>query len=246
MTRAGSWALRHALAASAASRLLRATAAACVALAGLVGCGESFGPGDEGAGGQGAGATATTTTGTTVTGTTTTVTNPVGSIGCADEERDGFIGLDDIAACSGGFSEAGLALEPACSRGGGDDGLNENGTGCAAADLCAAGWHVCESLQEVADRLAGTEECSLLISGFYATLVTADTAGVCGDQAEGGVAGCGAAEELLPADGACAPLTAVMTSSFCDSSEPWVCESTDPLATAKKLAPVDGGVLCCL
>ncbi len=90
--------------------------------------------------------------------------------GCADGQREGFVDdetFPDIAGCSGGWSVPGVmpfnpgtapdcpsiktfdTVTPACNRQGGDDGPNPNGAGCDVADLCQAGWHVCESSDDV-------------------------------------------------------------------------------------------------
>lgn len=68
-------------------------------------------------------------------------------IGCSDGVRDGFLDLassPDVAACAGRWTEMGIARQRVgtnCGRAGDDTGIF---TGCAAADLCAAGWRVCQ------------------------------------------------------------------------------------------------------
>ncbi|MHB8420223.1 MAG: choice-of-anchor D domain-containing protein [Myxococcales bacterium] len=78
---------------------------------------------------------------------------PQNPAGCADGTREGFTDLQSypaIAACSGAWSVPGLfGVPPACGNQGGNDGSHADGNGCAAADLCAAGWHVCLGSDEV-------------------------------------------------------------------------------------------------
>jgi hypothetical protein len=93
--------------------------------------------------------------------------------GCADGTREGFANLNtfpNIAGCSGGWTVPGVmatnpgtapacptiathdTVTPACSRMGGNDGLNPNGAGCDVADLCAAGWHVCATSADISSH----------------------------------------------------------------------------------------------
>jgi hypothetical protein len=92
-------------------------------------------------------------------------------VGCADGRREGFTDLSkypEIAGCGGGWTIPGISpfapsyapacpalapddtSAPACGRRAGDDSRNPEGEGCNAADLCAAGWHVCFDAEEVA------------------------------------------------------------------------------------------------
>ena len=45
-----------------------------------------------------------------------------------------------------------IETEPACDRAAGNDGRNAAGEGCATADLCTAGWHVCRDAADVASH----------------------------------------------------------------------------------------------
>ncbi len=93
--------------------------------------------------------------------------------GCADGHREGFVDdmkYPNVAGCAGGWSVPGVlpfnpgkapacptvatydTVTPACGRGGGDDGANPNGAGCAVVDLCEAGWHVCSSAADIASH----------------------------------------------------------------------------------------------
>ncbi|HWO20938.1 MAG TPA: hypothetical protein VNO30_19360 [Kofleriaceae bacterium] len=102
-------------------------------------------------------------------------TYALSAVGCADGQREGFTDVSahpNIAGCSGawtipsihneapgaapacpGLSVAGTST-PACDRNAGDDGANALGTGCNVADLCAVGWHVCSSVDDVAEASA--------------------------------------------------------------------------------------------
>jgi Putative metal-binding motif len=73
---------------------------------------------------------------------------------CSDGTREGFLDSNaypQIAGCSGGFSVPGLlgALTPKCAHNAGNSGPNPKGLGCSAADLCAPGFHVCKSADDV-------------------------------------------------------------------------------------------------
>jgi hypothetical protein len=79
---------------------------------------------------------------------------PIHPEGCADGRREAFRNrgrYPRIAGCAGAFRIPGLNPLPApsCDRNGGD-GAIASGVGCAASDLCAEGWHVCASEEEVA------------------------------------------------------------------------------------------------
>ena len=106
--------------------------------------------------------------------------------GCADGQRDAFRDVAShpaIAACAGGFTNAGLSRDssPTCERGAGDDGPNPIGRGCSASDLCAPGWHVCRSVEDVAthspDGCRGADDADA--SAFFATRQTGPGCGHC-------------------------------------------------------------------
>ncbi|MCC6622569.1 MAG: hypothetical protein IT385_15000 [Deltaproteobacteria bacterium] len=94
------------------------------------------------------------------------------SIGCADRTREGYMAWDDyplIAACGGAWSGSGgdgLLAPPGCSRAAGNHGTNSAGTGCRAADLCPAGWHVCYGPDDVAQRV-GAAGCDDAVDPLY-------------------------------------------------------------------------------
>ena len=176
----------------------------------------------------------------------------VSAAGCADGEREGFVDLaaqPDVAGCAGGFTEPGLriAAAPACGRGAGDDGINPDGVGCNASDLCAAGWQVCASAAAVAAASAsGT--CEGLVPDdvplFFATRQSGPGGAECGDGAND-LFGCGTLGAAPAAS--CAPLDRFSNDLCVDLGAPWSC-GADGLAeadTVTKPGPTAGGVLCC-
>lgn len=166
---------------------------------------------------------------------------PPPAVGCADGAREGFLDLTlypDIAACSGAWSAPGLEAAAMCARAGGDDGSRSDGAGCAALDLCGAGWHVCGGKSEVAARSAtgcagavppGSPDKSL----FFAVVQSSTAGSVCDTSGnDNDVFGCGNLGNALGADKNCAPLDRVLASmqaNRCGFNEaeptlgPWVC-----------------------
>lgn len=166
---------------------------------------------------------------------------PPPAAGCADGSREGFLDQSrypSIAGCSGAWSVGGVltATAPACGRGGGDDGANSEGSGCSAADLCSAGWHICGGRVEVAARATsctdavppGTPNKAL----FFAAAQTSDNNSVCGGTGHNDVFGCGNLGTTLTPDKACGPLDRALASTApnsCGFNEaepnlgPWQC-----------------------
>lgn len=98
------------------------------------------------------------------------VNNAPAIVGCSDGTREGFLVIADyphIAACGGAFEALGLDGAPQCSRLAGNHGFSEDGVGCAAADLCAPGWHVCRGPDDVQVRV-GAAGCRDAVDPFYA------------------------------------------------------------------------------
>ena len=200
---------------------------------------------------------------------------PTDCQGCADGSRDGFLDLaryTRIAACAGGFVNAGLSLavSPTCGRGAGDDGPNPNGVGCNASDLCAPGWHVCLSAGDVAarspDGCAGALDAEP--SSFFATRQTGPGCGHCSTGTDptcgnndcrpdcaqtaattNDIFGCGDLG-AVPQASSCRVLDR-FSNNLCSSlSPPWRCDA-DPLGLHEsdvvvKPGPAHGGVLCCI
>jgi hypothetical protein len=193
--------------------------------------------------------------------------------GCSDGEREGFVDLDAfpfIAGCSGGWSVPGvlLTLAPACGGIAGDDGPSPSGVGCSVADLCAPGWHVCASAQEVADRsptgCAGASDADGL---FFVTRQSSNGCGLCasgsnldpdacdGCSCVGGCAqtpltandifGCGTAGAVAT----CPPLDR-FSNDLCGAlGPPWSCSALDGCDEAHavtKSSSDGGGALCCV
>ncbi|MFT3767760.1 MAG: hypothetical protein QM820_20080 [Minicystis sp.] len=190
--------------------------------------------------------------------------------GCADGTREAFLDFvkyPDIAGCAGGFSVPGINPNqgPACGRQGGDDGPNPFGQGCRAVDLCAAGFHVCESAAAVAGRspdgCAGAHDA--LPGSFFVTGQSGPGCGVCatgtkpgcnGSSCEVGCApngqttndvfGCGNTGDA-PGAG-CGVLDAFGNDQCGDLPPAWSCPGdVTELLTVTKKGPAGGGVLCC-
>ncbi len=202
------------------------------------------------------------------------VFRPADCGGCADGQRDAFLDrarYPAIAACAGGFTNAGLSREvsPTCARGAGDDGANPVGNLCTATDLCAPGWHICRSAADVdahsPDGCRGAADAEG--SAFFATRQTGPG---CGHCATGTDPGCGrndcrvgcAQTELTSNDiFGCGTLGDVPMAASCGTLDrfsnnlcsalrpPWRCDG-DPDGLREsdlvvKPGPGAGGVLCC-
>jgi hypothetical protein len=164
-------------------------------------------------------------------------------IGCSDGTREGFVSQTDhplIAGCSGAWTVPGVTrpnLVPTCGRGSGNSSSNTEGTGCAAADLCAQGWHVCNGAAEVlakspagcADAVPpGTPDKSLLFVVNQPSQMNT----TCSPTGDNDVFGCGNLGTVLNGSMDCAPLTRALASDqpgSCGFNEaepnlgPWQC-----------------------
>jgi hypothetical protein len=186
-------------------------------------------------------------------------------IGCSDGTREGYVDYNrypNIAACAGAWAEPGLASmasrTPECDRRAGNDGDKDDGRGCSVADLCASGWHVCETGKAVlaaagptgcADALAPFANNQLVFFVSRQRAVGLD----CDDTTQTGannVYGCGnfgsAADKA-----SCAPFTHMLRDSDCQVEPPWLC-ADGPVSTASteynvitKDTSSHGGALCC-
>jgi hypothetical protein len=181
-------------------------------------------------------------------------------LGCADGTREGFLRLDiwpRVAACSGGFSYAGVVGEeaqtPKCNRMAGNNWPgNPAGEGCGAADLCASGWRLCKNSQDLASH-SPTGDCEgSIVEGdlrFFLVGMGASPQGVCFDDpaTTNDLHGCGVRGQ--PETTGCSPLFRRMTFTDCMASGIWRCGTeNDFLNEAKvvtKAGPEHGGVLCC-
>ena len=170
-------------------------------------------------------------------------------VGCADGGREGFLDLQTftrIAGCAGAWSVPGVTpdgIAPTCGRDGGDDGGHRDGAGCSSADLCAAGWHVCETWHEVAAAspsgcVGATPPDAPSKSLFFAIRQPSENYSKCGEWGDGfnDVFGCGNLGHGLPGDRDCGPLDRVLASTqpnSCGFNEaepnlgPWQCLGPD-------------------
>jgi hypothetical protein len=166
----------------------------------------------------------------------------------------------DVAACSGAWTVPGLvspeSLKPQCGRAAGNDGAKPDGEGCSVADLCAEGWHVCESAQEFAAKAMNCDEAfpGGAVKMFFAsrqrgtgpTVITCDPTNEMGTN---NVYGCGNFGSNAVA--ACAPFMHMLRDADCKNTPPWTCVngpigySTTELDDVTKPGPEHGGVLCC-
>lgn len=192
-------------------------------------------------------------------GTTDGATGPQAA-GCADGTREALTSLTaypDIAACDGAWDQQGIVdmgQQPHCGQQGGNNGVRSDGVGCAAADLCAANWHVCISLDDVQQH-HGPAACGELGGSgapFYATrqrglMLT----GACAISTQDGnnVNGCGSATGIgigYAVSDMCAPLNRRLSLTNSNCPAPWNCGSDDRVEgnNVTKM-PGAGGVLCC-
>lgn len=168
------------------------------------------------------------------------------SVGCSDGEREGFLDKDTfthIAGCAGGWSLPGITpktIVPKCDLKAGDDSPNPEGNGCASADLCAGGWHICQAWEEVAAKspsgcAGATPADAKPKSLFFALAQPSNNGSVCGKDGDGhnDVFGCGNLGNGLGGDKSCGPLDRVLASTVpdkCGFNEaepplgPWECK----------------------
>jgi hypothetical protein len=185
-------------------------------------------------------------------------------IGCSDGTREGYLDRNmypNIAACAGGWAEPGLASNasrtPECDRRAGNDGDKADGRGCSVTDLCASGWHVCETAHAVSVA-TGTRGCADAIapSGdklvFFVTRQRANGLACDATNQTGAnnLYGCGTIGSTAD-KASCAPFTRMLRDSDCQSQFPWVCSdgpngtSTDEYTVVTKQGSSRGGALCC-
>lgn len=183
------------------------------------------------------------------------------AVGCSDQTREGFrdvVVWPQIAGCAGGFSRPGVlvtgGLRPTCDLQAGDTGPNPTGIGCSAADLCAAGWHVCVDGTDVANH-SPTGDCEGCVGAgearFFLVASGASSMGVCTTDRSAGndLHGCGGLGEPESVD--CAPLDRRMGFADCLNTENvWFCgtaeQNLQEATMVTKSGPTMGGVLCCL
>jgi hypothetical protein len=185
---------------------------------------------------------------------------PPEQVGCADGTREGFTDLGRwrrIAGCAGGFRVPGLhgprAYVPQCRREAGNTGANPGGVGCSVADLCAAGWQVCEDPAALLARAPGGCEEAVPegFAAFFLVRAGASAGGLCvpgsGDW-DNDLHGCGSFGQ--PEHETCAPLDRRLSFATCQATSGiWSCGDADThlqeTAVVTKAGPALGGVLCC-
>jgi|GEM_PF-4936453 len=193
-------------------------------------------------------------------------------VGCSDGGREGFIDIatwPDIAACSGAWSIGGVvtdALTPTCDRLAGDDG-NPPAAGCNVSDLCAEGWHVCNSAADVAAHSStGCQGAAPEPNLFFAIRQSGTGCAQCatGDIVGGecnspfsciggcapnvflsnDVFGCGSLGS--PPAASCAPLDRFSHNNCSALLPPWACSGgTVEASNIAKAQSDKGGVVCC-
>jgi len=177
-------------------------------------------------------------------------------VGCSDGTRELMTDPASyplIAGCSGAWSLGGTvspaAMSQQCGGVAGDNGCNPLGMGCSVADLCAAGWHVCDSAAEVSVK--SPDGCGQqAVPGFWATRQRTEyLTHECVDNGVNNLVGCGwtvgDAASILPS---CSPLNALLGYPEHDCPHaPWSCGvvDTDEALLVTKTGTELGGVLCC-
>lgn len=191
--------------------------------------------------------------------------------GCADGTREGFIdelSFPDIAGCSGGFTVPGVLVDLTATCGGnaGNDSPNPSGDGCSAADLCSAGFVVCQTEADVAAR--SPTGCGSITDAPDTFFITRQTGTGCGKCAFGSSFD-PSCEQCICADN-CAPSNTIANDVFgCGTAGdlalgcgvidrfsndqcsllplPWTCAGNGcgEALTVSKPGPGGGGALCC-
>ena len=184
-----------------------------------------------------------------------------GVVGCSDGTREAFLdisayGWPTIAGCSGAWSVPGLmqmtSRTPLCQRRNGNTSNNPYGIACAAADLCAPGWHICAGPREV--QMLSASHCEsaipLGVIAFFAVAGGGSTAGDCiaGLPLTNDLRGCGSFGR--PEGDGCYPLDRRLEVADCLQTQGvWECgPAAEHLLEVEKVfktSPDLGGVLCC-
>ncbi len=175
---------------------------------------------------------------------------PPSPIGCADGTRDALIDqavYPNIAACAGGFGIPGVHVDaPQCNRQGGNHGPLPDGMSCSIDDLCAAGWHLCISMEEV--FAAGLVDCGGISwnTQFFVTRQSGEGSSTCGATGTNDLYGCG--DIGYPKIVACNPLNRSTGNLCSDLMGPWACRANafDEANNVVKTGSDYGGALCCV
>jgi hypothetical protein len=172
--------------------------------------------------------------------------------GCSDGTREGFADTTlyaSIAGCSGGWSVIGVknAAGVQCSRVAGNSSSNPTGSGCAADDLCAKGWHICATSAEVSTKSGGS--CSGITTTsdlFFVTRQSGTGNMLCESSGSNDLFGCGTVGDA-PDSTTCAPLDRFSNNLCASLSTDWDCggDVYREAENVRKAASAGGGVLCC-
>jgi hypothetical protein len=167
----------------------------------------------------------------------------VSSVGCADGTREAFESVAQYpnqAGCAGHWTKVGMGAPSSCAFAAGNDSAHSDGLGCAAADLCAAGWNVCDGMTDVT-----TCATSLGVAGFYATRQYSGGMATCGAAGNDDVFGCvvgGLTGVGVPTG--CMSLNAVISTSSAPTGWSLGTADTEERANVANLVGA-GGVMCC-
>jgi hypothetical protein len=172
-------------------------------------------------------------------------------VGCADGTREGFPTgtFPSIAACAGAWSLPGLVTTtaPACDHVAGNDSPNAAGTGCNVADLCQAGWHVCQTAAEVKTKSNDQGCAAAAITGgaFFVARQSGSGGAACGTGTND-LFGCGDVGNA-PDVATCAPFDRFSFDLCTALPATWSCgtDGTAEATNVTKTAAAGGGVLCC-
>jgi hypothetical protein len=176
-------------------------------------------------------------------------------IGCSDASREGYTNLTtypNIASCSGAWSIAGLGTTRSCAISG-DDAPDPSGAGCAAVDICAAGWHICATTAELTANTGGANCGTDAASGvtFFASRAPTRNDSVhcnSGTLVQENIVGCGTVGQGTGSS--C--LYSRWLNQSCSSIgylvggvKVWQCTDGPEIGNVVKTDPTIGGVLCC-
>jgi cysteine-rich repeat protein len=176
--------------------------------------------------------------------------------GCADGQREGFVNIAAhpyVAGCYGAWTVPGARSIPACNRQAGDDAAQPLGTGCSAVDLCAVGWHVCGSVQDVVNSFGGATCADAVAPGqnaYFATQVSGPGNGHCSANPAHTNDNFGCGNVAATPQASCAPLNN-FSHNLCSAlpaADGWTCEGANGFTEQtriRKLLPQNGGVMCC-
>lgn len=204
----------------------------------------------------------------------------VDRVGCADGTREAFLDAETfpkIAACSGAWGLPGIfpaiaaSSDPTCATAGNSSTTAPpDGAGCSAANLCAAGWHICNGGEVTprTGRLGCAAERAYPASTFFAAAVSGTGCGMCALRSKPTTGasctstscartcqetgdlnndffGCGSRGANVP-DPDCDGLNRFSHNNCSALGAPWTCSGGSAESrTLTKPRADGGGVLCC-